>query len=91
MPGHEDHLFGGKVIGDHPGLPGVAGIIGDGEGELLAKNAARLVDFLNRHLGAALHLLAVGCVLSGHRADGGDGDVGKRHAGRKSRAQGQRV
>ena len=54
------------------------------------KNAARLVDFLDRHLGAALHLLAVGCVLGGHRPDGGDGDVGERHAGRQSRAQGQR-
>ena len=42
---------------------------------LLAEHAALGVDVLDRHLGAALHLLAEGGVLAGDRPDHGDRNV----------------
>ena len=68
------------LVGDRDRLLRIAGVVADLEHQLLAEHAALGVDVLDRHLGAALHLLAESGVLTGHRTGGGDHDVGLRGA-----------
>src|SRR3546814_1086675 len=51
---------------------GIAGVVADLQNELFAEHAAGGVEVRDGHLGTALHLLAEGGVLAGHRAGGGD-------------------
>ena len=81
VPGHEHHALVDHLVGDRDRLLGIAGVVADPEHELLAEHAAGLVEVLDRLLGALLHLLAEDRVLAGHRAGGGDHDVGLRRAG----------
>ena len=54
MAGHEHDLVGHHLVGDRGRLLGIAGIVADQQLELLAVHAARRVDLLDRHGGAAL-------------------------------------
>ena len=83
VAGHEDDLVGDHLVGDGRRLLGIAGIVADLQHELLAVHAAGGVDVLDRHLGAALHLLAEGGILAGHRPDRGDLDLRKSRCRRR--------
>ena len=76
MAGDEDDALGDEDVGDGDRLLGIALVVADAEGEVLARDAALGVDVLDRLLGAALHLLAEGRIFARHRAGRGDVDVG---------------
>ena len=86
VAGHEDDLVGDQLVGDGGRLLGIAGIVADLQHELLAVHAAGGVDVLDRHLRAALHLLAEGGILAGHRPDRRDLDLRKSRCGREATA-----
>jgi len=81
VAGHEDHALVHEIIGDGHGLLRVAGIVADFELQLFAVHAAGGVDIGNRLFGTPAHLFAESRILTGHRASGGDDDIGLSHAG----------
>ena len=92
MPGHEHDPVVDHLVGDRDRLLRIAGIVADLERQLLAEHAALGVEVLDRHLGAALHLIAEDRILSRHRSGGGDRDLRLRSAGRQrdQRARGEK-
>src|SRR3954469_8574034 len=60
MPGHERDFRAGDLLGDRARLLRIAGVVLDGQRELLAVDAAGGVDVGYGHLGAVLHLAAEG-------------------------------
>ncbi len=88
MPGHERHLHAGEFLADRARLLGIAGVVADLDGELLAHHAPRRIDVGERHVGAVLELLPERGVLAGHRPGNADRErvlcerrAGKCHAG----------
>src|SRR6266536_2551186 len=88
MAGHEGHPHAAEFFADGSGLLGIAGVIADLDGELLAHHAARRIDVGQGHLGAVLELLPERSILARHRAGHADLDgvlcercARKRHAG----------
>ena len=75
MAGDEGHFLAGHLVRDGDGLAGVAGVVADVEHELLAHDAAGLVDIGDGLFGAGLHLGAGGGVVAGHGTDGGNLDL----------------
>ena len=72
MSGDQRDALGGHLVGDRHGLLRVAGVVADIEIELLAEHAAGGVDVLDGKLGAVLHLLPEGGILTRDRADDRD-------------------
>ena len=75
MPIDEHGPLADHVVRRRDRLFRIARVVGDFEGELLAENAALRVDVLDRHAGAARHLLADRRVRPGDRPDDRDLDV----------------
>ena len=75
MPGDKDDLLADHVVGRRDRLLRIASVVGDDQVELLAEHAALGVDVGDRHLGAALHLLAERGIRAGDRPDHRDRDV----------------
>ena len=69
MPGDELRAPCGHLVGDRHGLFRIAGVVADGEVELLAEHAAGFIDVGDGHFAAVLHLRAEGGILTGDRAD----------------------
>ena len=84
MPGHENDVLVNHVVRDRDRLLRVAGIVADLELDLLAIDAALGVQVLDRHLGAALHLIAENGILAGHRSGRRDHHIGVRGRGRNA-------
>ena len=91
MPGHEHDLRVDHLIGYRDRLLRITGIVANFERQLFAEHTARRVEVLDRHFGAALHLIAEDRILSRHRSGGGDRDLRLRSAGcqRDQRARGK--
>src|SRR5579864_5816890 len=86
MAGDERNLLAGEFFGDGARLFRVASIVTDLKRELLAQQAARGVEVLDRLFGAVLHLTAEGGFAAGHRAGHADRDVlGKRRRRERER------
>src|SRR5262249_34908238 len=66
MPDHELHAGGDEIVGDRLAPAQVAEVIADARAELLAENAASLVDVGDCLLGALLQLRAEGGTRPGH-------------------------
>ena len=75
MAGNENHLVGNHLAGNRRRLPGIAGIVADLQLELLAVHAARRVDIVDRHGGAAPELFAERGILARHRTGQADLDL----------------
>jgi hypothetical protein len=84
MPGYECDPGVDHLVGHRDRLLGIAGVVADLEHQLLAEDAAGLVEVLDRHLGATLHLLAEGGILAGHGPGRGDHHVGLSGTGGQS-------
>ncbi len=71
MADHELDAVVDHLVGDGHGLLGIAGVVIDDGFDLLALDAARLVDLLDRHLATGeLHVTVLG-----DRAGQGAGDA----------------
>ena len=69
MPGDKDGLFSDHVVCRRHRLLRIASVIGDDQVEFFAEHPTLGVDVGDRHLGAALHLLAERGVGTGDRPD----------------------
>lgn len=83
MAGHEHHAAADELVGDGHRLTGVARVVADLQGELLAEHAAIGVDVGDRHLRTVAHLLAERGILAGHGSGGSDGDIGQSGSGER--------
>ena len=75
MPGDKNDLLPDHVVGRRDRLFRIARVVRDDQVEFLAEHPALGVDVGDRHLGAALHLLAERGIRAGERADHGDRDI----------------
>ena len=74
----EADLVADQQVGRRDALLGIAGIVGELQDDLLAPDAALLVDRVDGSLGAVLDLIAIGGDRTGQRREQADGDVGAR-------------
>ena len=75
MPGDKDDLLADNVVGRGDRLLWIARVVRDNQIKLFAEHPALGVDVGDRHLGAALHLLAKRGIRAGDRPDHRDRDV----------------
>ena len=73
---HELHALGRELVGDRHALFGIADVVADRGGDLLALDAAGRVDVFDRLFEAVLQLRAEGGIRSGQRA--GDAELDLR-------------
>src|SRR5579883_2336521 len=91
---HELDAVGGEFVGDGHAFLRVGAVVADLDHELLAEDAAGLVDVGDRLLGTLLELGAEGRVAAGHRAGDTDLDVGRgvaRHGDAEAQRKAERL
>ncbi|MCY1239212.1 hypothetical protein D9M72_519940 [compost metagenome] len=69
--------FAGRLVGNRNGLLRITGIVEQLQDDLLAVDAASLVDLFSGRFRPVLHLLAIGRDRAGERRDDANGDIGK--------------
>ncbi|MNT32690.1 hypothetical protein D3C72_1685860 [compost metagenome] len=73
----EADAFAGRLVCDRHGLLRVAGVVHHLQDDLLAVDAAGLVDLFGGRFRAVLDLLPIGRDRAGERRDDANGDIGK--------------
>ena len=77
MADDELHAVADELVGDRDAFLRIGAVVADGDGDLLAEDAAGGVDVLDRLFDAVLELRAEGGAAAGDRAADADLDLGR--------------
>ena len=80
MADHEMHAVADELVGDRDALLGIGDVVAEFDHDLLAEDAARLVEVLGGLLDALRQLRAERSVGAGDRTGDADHHVGARRA-----------